>query len=458
MVDAPGNQPPVACAGADQVITLPASTVNLDGTCSADPDNNITAYNWTKISGPSSFNIANANAAQTQLTGLVQGVYQFELKVTDAGGLFSKDTMQVTVKAEVSLVACDGTNRPQVNAQLIPIGTLSQNRPGISVASAGNKILFAGGSTWPNAPYATTRVDIYDIVSQTWSTAELSTPRWQIATVTAGNKIFFAGGGYYDNADNGYSESTVDIYDVSTNNWTVSKLSSPRHDIAAATVGNKVLFSGGMDGDCLDCISNKVDVYDLTNNTWSIMTMSEPKTAHTAIVANNKVYFAGGISGWIPLPNNNFDWIVSNKIDVYDNSTNSWSTTTANLPRYYFAGISVGDKIYCAGGITNGNTNSCKVEIKDINNGNSSIQYLSAARNFYVDGGQNAIVKDNKILLFAGGRYYSSSGSRQFDIYDVTTNTWSIGICPVNIQGASVISVNNIVYITDGLHVWRLDF
>jgi hypothetical protein len=75
MVDAPGNQPPVACGGADQVITLPVNAVTLDGSCSADPDNNITSYIWTKISGPSTFNIANANAVQTQVTGLVQGVY-----------------------------------------------------------------------------------------------------------------------------------------------------------------------------------------------------------------------------------------------------------------------------------------------------------------------------------------------------------------------------------------------
>src|SRR6185436_7126146 len=93
------NQSPVANAGADQTITLPINTTALDGSASTDPDNNITAYAWTKISGPSTFNIADANAVQTHVTNLTEGVYQFELKVTDAGGLFSKDTMQVTVNA-----------------------------------------------------------------------------------------------------------------------------------------------------------------------------------------------------------------------------------------------------------------------------------------------------------------------------------------------------------------------
>jgi dipeptidyl aminopeptidase/acylaminoacyl peptidase len=94
------NRPPVANAGADQVITLPSNSVNLDGSASTDPNNNITSYAWTKISGPSSFTIANANAAQTQVTNLIEGVYEFELKVTDAKGLFDKDIMQVTVQPQ----------------------------------------------------------------------------------------------------------------------------------------------------------------------------------------------------------------------------------------------------------------------------------------------------------------------------------------------------------------------
>ena len=91
------NRPPVANAGADQVITLPSNSVNLNGSASTDPDNNIASYQWTKISGPSSFTIANPNAVQTQVTNLVEGVYQFDLKVTDRFGLYDNDVVQVTV-------------------------------------------------------------------------------------------------------------------------------------------------------------------------------------------------------------------------------------------------------------------------------------------------------------------------------------------------------------------------
>jgi hypothetical protein len=92
------NQPPIANAGADQTITLPLNEANIDGSGSTDPDNNITTYVWEKISGPLSFTIIHASAAQTRVADLTEGVYLFELKVTDAKGAASKDTVRVSVE------------------------------------------------------------------------------------------------------------------------------------------------------------------------------------------------------------------------------------------------------------------------------------------------------------------------------------------------------------------------
>jgi len=102
----PTNHPPVANAGNDTTIMLPGNTVNLNGSLSFDPDSNITGYLWTKISGPSSFNITDTNAVQTPVINLVQGVYLFELKVTDADALFDRDTIQITVMAVNQFPAC----------------------------------------------------------------------------------------------------------------------------------------------------------------------------------------------------------------------------------------------------------------------------------------------------------------------------------------------------------------
>jgi hypothetical protein len=55
-------------------------------------------YEWRKISGPLQFKIESPGSAVTQITNLEEGIYQFELKVTNSYGLFARDTMVLTVK------------------------------------------------------------------------------------------------------------------------------------------------------------------------------------------------------------------------------------------------------------------------------------------------------------------------------------------------------------------------
>lgn len=93
----PANRAPVASAGPDREITLPANSASLDGSGSSDPDNNISKYEWTKVSGPASFNIVNGSSASTEVNGLTEGIYEFKLTVTDAGGLSSSDNVIVKV-------------------------------------------------------------------------------------------------------------------------------------------------------------------------------------------------------------------------------------------------------------------------------------------------------------------------------------------------------------------------
>ena len=91
------NKPPIANAGADQIITLPKDSVMLDGTTSTDRDGIIINYKWIKISGPISSNILKTDSSTTLVKALVMGVYKFELTVSDNGGLSSKDTVQIIV-------------------------------------------------------------------------------------------------------------------------------------------------------------------------------------------------------------------------------------------------------------------------------------------------------------------------------------------------------------------------
>lgn len=458
LVETPSaNQPPVACAGADQSMMLPTNSVILSASCSTDPDNDLEKYQWTNISGPSSAVLTNANAVSTQVTGLLQGVYHFEVKVTDTGGLFSTDTVKVTINAATVVANCGETNRPVVSARLISIAQLSEPSTGMAVASAGNKILFMGASVAGNPPgYGSDNVHIFDISTQAWSAAKLSASRADVAAVAAGNKIFIAGGRLGNQG--GYSYySTVDIYDAVTNSWSVSKLSQARAYIAAASVGDKVIFAGG-EQEWPKPVSDRVDIYNLSTNSWSERSLSVPRNGITAVAVNNQIFFAGGSNHLGGISN------VSKVIDVYDNATNSWSVTSLSEPKAFFAGINVANKIYWAGGDDESGKPSCKVEIRDLNTQTSSQAFLFHPFNYSITEGQNAVVKDHNIIWFATLDPLNGIDTDKFNIYNTITKTWSIGLLPYKMSGASVISVNNTVYVAGGYingkmseKVWKLD-
>src|SRR4030095_8469035 len=436
-VDSDPTHAPVANAGADQIIALPTNAVTLDGSSSSDPDNNITSYQWTKISGPSSFNISNSNAIQTQVINLIEGIYRFELKVIDAGGLFSKDTVQVTVTAASD---CNDSNRPEITVRLTPIGILSKSRHGMSIAAAGNKIVFAGGAWSLDCPecWGSSRADIYDLTNNTWSTAELSEGRWSIGSVAAGNKIFFAGGQWGDGAFDSYY-TNVDIYDASSNTWKVVHLSEPRAYISAGAAGDQVFFAGGEKNMNYETSAN-VDIYDIATGSFSYGYLSEPRAHVSAVTVNNKIYFAGGEG------NNRWYNNPSNKIDIFDNTTRVWSTSSLSEPMNLLTGITMADKIYWASG--------CTIEIKDIDTWSSSIAHPYKRASWFIQ----SVSKDNFILFLGGYRGSINFPTREnkIDIYNTATNTWSIGVLPVSIESA--ISYNNEVYVTDGVKAYKLEF
>ncbi len=88
------NHPPVANAGRDQFLSYTNKTT-LDGSGSFDPDNDKIFYKWKRISGPRDFFIVSSATIKTELVNLVEGIYEFELTVTDAAGLYSTDTVQI---------------------------------------------------------------------------------------------------------------------------------------------------------------------------------------------------------------------------------------------------------------------------------------------------------------------------------------------------------------------------
>ncbi len=442
------NRPPVANAGSDITVSYDLQTckidqINLDGRSSTDQDGRIISYWWT---GPGL--ISNRDSAVTSVTLLSTGQHQFTLSVTDDKGGSDWDTVIVNV---VSFI-----NRRIINAQLIPFATLSQAREGIAVGSAGSKIVFAGASSNSGQTNPSTRVDIYDINANSWSMAVLSVARQDFAVVTSGNKIFFAGGWEGNWWDFPVMFTNVDIYDVVTNSWSVKHLSEPRAWIGAASAGSKVFFAGGTSGpDNNWQASSKVDIYDTETDSWTTSFLSEPRSNISTQTAGDKIYFAGGAR--TPL------WTPWATVDVYDINNGQWSVSSMSEPKYNMKSFAMGSKIIWAGGTTStinswGQYSSRLVEIKDVNTQSSSFSCLFESKSWWND--QKAVEKNNQIVFFTG-----TGVLNKFDIYDIVNNSWSIGELNQNIRGAAVTSVNNTIYVAGGYMngslsniVWKLEF
>ena len=92
------NVAPVANAGVDQTIVLPAS-VTLAGTATDDglpnPPGTLTTT-WTRFSGPGTVSFANASALNTSASFSVDGTYVLRLTVSD-GQFSSTDDVAITV-------------------------------------------------------------------------------------------------------------------------------------------------------------------------------------------------------------------------------------------------------------------------------------------------------------------------------------------------------------------------
>ena len=95
----PSNEAPVANAGDDINIEIPVNSAKLSGSMH-DPDGEKPKFVWFKISGPETYFIAG-NQLSPMVSSMGEGIYEYVLRVIDTKGLYSQDTVRVTVSSNL---------------------------------------------------------------------------------------------------------------------------------------------------------------------------------------------------------------------------------------------------------------------------------------------------------------------------------------------------------------------
>jgi hypothetical protein len=500
-----GDKPPIANAGPDQVITLPTDSVLLDGTSSSDPDGKISSFLWTKISGPASFTIIKASDSITVAKALVAGIYQFELRVTDNGGLSAKDTVQVILDDPASnLIECDVsmsviTRLPTpgmvnysfaagtkllfargVNGAVDIYDTLTHqwetvtgmyatsnylhSEEGYKTAKVGSKIVFSAMAD-PQDPSKGQVINAYDTASGAWSVDYLNKARNNYTVAVADNKAYYVGG----NND----PSKVDVYNANTNSWSVSDFSEARKwGMSAIAYGTKIFFAGGFTerydslvkvcdeyGANCDSVpawvaSDRIDIWDASNNSWSVEHLSEARGGLAVGILGNKIVFVSGVKPYVDdyYPRE----MVSPVVDFYNTTDNSWSASwygPANTLMIEYDVNPHGTHIIGTKMLIKEAAYSSKIHIYDDLTSSWSVVQMPHSRSAdALDRGK--IVKlGSKLLFFDQYSDQSDNGYTGMDHYNSLTNSWCHTQLNFPLGRMGVVRAGNSVFIAGGLGV-----
>jgi N-acetylneuraminic acid mutarotase len=198
-------------------------------------------------------------------------------------------------------------------------------------ADTAGKIYVLGG--WNNSTVFNT-VDIYDTVSNTWSTG----PAMPIATrgasaVYYNNHVYVVGG--YDSGQ----INTIQILDLSNNTWTQASLPGGGWETTAAVVGSQIIIFGGESN-----IAKTFSFNPTNNSTASLANSPNNSRGSQALTVGNSIYLVGAEGP-------NYD-PAATILDLYNPSNDTWSTTPADDPlaRTQFAAGTDGRYLYIAGG------------------------------------------------------------------------------------------------------------
>jgi len=242
-----------------------------------------------------------------------------------------------------------------------PAGSLSVARLGHTATLLANgNVLVTGGCSSNLCSTDTAVSELYDPVSNTWSTTgSLNTARhYHLAVRLKTGKVLAIGG------IAPAPSTSCELYDPAKGTWSAAASTSATRYLGAATLlsDGKVLATGGTPNRFPE---NSAELYDPIANTWTLTgTMTTARYAHTAtLLTDGTVLVAGGEGQSISCGKACTGYIPTSKTEIYNEGTGKF-TAAASLTRalaYQSATLQASGRVLTAAGV--GTTSVCCVVV-----------------------------------------------------------------------------------------------
>lgn len=217
----------------------------------------------------------------------------------------------------------------------------------------------------------------------------LRTSRGYMKGASVGEYMLFGGGMLGSNYT--YSSDVVDAYDSSFVRSNAPALSNGVHHLASASIGKYALFAGGYKG-TYSTRSSVVNTYDESLTKGTATTLSSARGTLGATTVGNHALFAGG-------------YPICATVEAYNESLTKSSVTNLSQAREFLAGATNGTHALFAGGQNDGgSTTYSTVDAYDSSLTKVSVTSLSSARSKYAGA--------------SFGKYAVFDGSWSCEFYD----------------------------------------
>lgn len=316
---------------------------------------------------------------------------------------------------------------------------------GVVVLNNG-KVLVTGGGTLGGSSQYTAISQLYDPVTQTWSsTTSMNEVRgiWGNSIVKLNDgRVLVAGG----ETDNGVSMASSELYDPSTEMWTATgSLNTARQGAVMVLLhdGRPMIIGGnGVLGSPNQRLAS-AEIYDPFTGTWSnTIDMNKARALQgtgVIVLQDGRVLVVGGDTNG-----------PDNTAEIYDPSTNAW-TFTQPIPYVQFletVTLLSDGRVLATGGSDNTQTLPYAALFDPATNAWTQVASM------HIDRGDHnaALLSDGNVLVFGGNSTHNGGIQNTSEIYNPITDTWSMGPnFPMNVSLATTITLpNGDIFVTGG--------